>query len=134
MIYRLLADLIVTIHFAYVAFVILAVPVVILGALLGWQWVRNRWFRGIHLAMILVVVLESWVGITCPLTTWEKEFRGAAGENAYQGDFLASFLHDALFFDAQPWVFTVAYTLFGALVIAILVFVPPQWRNKKASP
>ena len=127
--YKFLADLIVTIHFGYVTFVVLAVPVIILGGLLGWRWVRNRWFRGIHLAMILVVVMEAWAGITCPLTTWEKEFRGAVGGQTYQGDFVAAWLHDAMFFDAPPWVFTFGYSLFGGLVIAILAFVPPRWRT-----
>ena len=129
MFYRILADLIVSFHFGYVAFVVIAVPITMLGGALGWQWVRNRWFRGIHLAMILVVVLESWVGITCPLTTREQEFRQASGGESYQGDFIASWFHDAMFFDAQPWVFTVAYSLFGGLVIALLIFVPPRWRT-----
>ncbi|MCA9140655.1 MAG: DUF2784 domain-containing protein [Planctomycetales bacterium] len=132
MAFRMAADVIVAIHFSYVAFVVLGVPITIIGGLLGWNWVRNRWFRGIHLAMILVVVLEAWAGITCPLTTWEKEMRGAAGDANYDGDFIANWLHDAMFFQAEPWVFTVGYTVFGGLVIAILVFVPPRWRRQSS--
>ncbi len=129
MIYRLLADLTVAVHFGYVAFVVLGVAVTMIGALLGWQWVRNRWFRGIHLAMILIVVVEAWAGITCPLTIFEQEFRSAAGEQTYQGDFIATWFHDAMFFEAAPWVFTLGYSLFGCLVIANLVFVSPRWRR-----
>ena len=132
MIYRMLADLTVAIHFGYVAFVVLGVPVTIIGGLMRWEWVRNRWFRGLHLVMILVVVLEAWAGMTCPLTTWEKELRAAAGQQMYQGDFIANWLHDAMFFDAEPWVFTVGYSLFGLLVIAILVLVPPRWHPSKS--
>ncbi|WP_182868519.1 DUF2784 domain-containing protein [Stieleria mannarensis] len=129
MIYRYLADITVAIHFGYVAFVVVGAIATLVGAMRGWRWIRNRWFRGIHLAMILVVVLEAWVGMTCPLTTLEQDFRSAAGEQTYQGDFIANWMHEVMFFDLDPWAFTVGYTLFGALVVANLVFVPPRWRG-----
>ena len=129
--YRVFADLTVTVHFAYVAFVVLGLVMTLVGGCLGWKWVRNRWFRGVHLAMILIVVFEAWMGITCPLTTLEREFRSAAGQETYRGDFVANCLHDTMFFEADPWVFTVAYSCFGASVIAALFFVPPRWRQNQ---
>lgn len=130
MFYRFLADLVVVAHFAYVLFVVLGLMVTLVGWLAGWGWVRNRWFRGLHLAMILIVVFEAWLGITCPLTTWEQELRAAAGETAYQGDFIAGWAHEALFFEAAPWVFTLCYSLFGGLVLLTLAVVPPRWRRQ----
>lgn len=130
LLYRLLADLTVIVHFAYVMFVIIGLLVTIIGGLLKWEWVRNRWFRGIHLLMILVVVLEAWAGITCPLTTWEKQLRDLAGQESYQGDFIANWVHEALFFEGPPWVFTASYTAFGGLVLATLYFVPPRWHSR----
>lgn len=129
MIYRILADLTVIIHFAYVTFVVLGLGFTLLGWVMKWPSVRNRWFRGIHLAMILVVVIEAWVGITCPLTTWEQELRSAAGQQTYEGDFIANWAHDAMFFQADPWVFTVCYTVFGGLVLTTLFCIPPKWRK-----
>jgi hypothetical protein len=35
-------------------------------------------------------------------------------------------LHNAMFFDADPWVFTLAYSLFGFSVFATYLFVPPR--------
>ncbi len=133
MLYRFLADLTVFVHFAYVLFVIFALLITILGWYLRWDWVRNRWFRGIHLAMILVVALEAWVGVTCPLTTWEQRLRSAAGQQAYQGDFIANWMHDALFFHSPPWVFTLVYTVFAAIVLGTIVLIPPRWK-KTANP
>jgi polyferredoxin len=133
MICRILADLTVILHFAYVMFVLLGLLLTLLGWVLNWGWVRNRWFRGIHLSMILIVVIEAWIGLTCPLTTWEQELRSAGGQETYQGDFIANWAHDALFFQAEPWVFTVCYTLFGGLVLATLVFVPPRWKTASAA-
>lgn len=128
MVYRLVADLIAIAHLAYVLFVILGLGATLLGWALQWRWVRNVWFRGVHLTMISIVVLEAWAGITCPLTTWEQEFRSAAGQETYRGDFIANWAHEALFFQAEPWVFTLAYTVFGALVVMMLICVPPNWK------
>ena len=129
MIYRLAADFVVAIHFAYVMFVILGLIATVLGWILSWQWVRNRWFRGAHLTMIAIVVFEAWMGITCPLTTWEQELRMAAGEKTYQGGFIARWLHDAMFFEAPPWVFTCCYTTFGMLVLVTWLVIPPRWKT-----
>ena len=46
-----------------------------LGGALGWGWVRLRWFRITHLCAIGVVVIQSWLGVMCPLTTLEMALR-----------------------------------------------------------
>lgn len=124
--YRLMADLVVVVHFAYVAFVIVGLLLTLAGAVLRWRWVRNFWFRVIHLAMIGVVVAEAWCGIICPLTTWENRLRVLAGQASYRGGFIANLLHDLMFFQAEPWVFTLCYSLFGLAVLAAFLFAPPQ--------
>lgn len=126
MLFRFLADIVVTIHFAYVAFVVLMVPLTVIGGYLNWRWVRNRWVRMSHLVMILVVVGEAWAGVTCPLTTLENEFRSAAGQASYRGGFIANLLHDLMFFSAPKWVFVAGYTLFSLLVLATWVWIPPR--------
>ena len=134
LVYRILADLVVTIHFAYVAFVIVGLLLTLAGAVLQWRWVRNFWFRIAHLAMIAVVVIEAWCGIVCPLTTWEKELRHLAGQATYHGGFLANVLHDAMFFEAEPWVFTLGYSVFCLAVLATFLFAPPRlpdWLRRK---
>ena len=127
--YRLAADLVVTVHAAYVGFVVIGFLLILLGTVLKWTWIRNVWFRLVHLTMILVVVAEAWLGIVCPLTTWENQLRELAGQTAYEGDFIANWMHDLIFFEAPPWVFTVCYTVFGLLVAATFWFAPPQRRR-----
>jgi hypothetical protein len=133
---RILADLVVVVHAGYVLFVVVGLLATLLGAWRGWPWVRNRTFRYVHLAMIGVVVAESWVGITCPLTIWEQWLRQQAGEATYRGDFIANVVHELLFIDAPAWVFTITYTLFGLLVVLTFVLVPPAspGRNQSANP
>lgn len=129
--YRLGADATVVIHFAFVLFVVLGQLFIAIGALAGWHWIRNFKFRVIHLVYILFVVLESLVGAKCPLTTLEKWLREKAGETSYQGDFIATWVHDILFFDPNPALFTTCYTLFGLIVLITFYCVPPRRKIKQ---
>ncbi|QDT97697.1 DUF2784 domain-containing protein [Gimesia aquarii] len=131
LLYRIGADLTVVIHFSFVMFVLLGQILILIGALAGWKWVRNFKFRMIHLVSILFVVLESLVGVTCPLTTFEKWLREQAGEVSYQGDFIAACVHEALFMEAPPWVFTLCYSLFGLFVLITFFLAPPQRAKKQ---
>ena len=128
--YHLLADVIAAIHFAYVAFVVVGMLLILLGIVLRWKWVRNRYFRVIHFLMIGVVAVQALCNVECPLTTWEYELRIKSGGGAQAGSFVARWVHRLMFFDAPEWVFTVCYCLFGLAVLATLFLAPPNWRQR----
>src|SRR5688500_16774952 len=54
-----------------------------------------------------------------------------AGQAAYQGDFIAHLIHEALFFEAQPWMFTAIYTAFALLVVLTFIMAPPRRRSRE---
>jgi polyferredoxin len=127
-IYQWLADAVLALHTLLVTFVIGGLLVVLLGNRLGWGWVNHLWFRLTHLAVIAVVVAESWLGITCPLTTLEVWLREQAHQPAYNKSFIEHWLQQLLFYEAPAWVFALVYTAFGALVVASWIWYPPR-RN-----
>lgn len=131
--YSILADAVVAAHLAYVLFVLLGLVAILVGYVRKWGWVRNVWFRAIHFAMIAIVVVEALLSITCPLTTWETALRAKAGEQAASGSFVGRLAHELLFMDFSPQFFTVAYCVFGGLVLATFVLVPPRLRKGKAA-
>ena len=57
--YQLLADVVLTLHFSIVAFVVGGLVLTIIGNFSAWRWVNALWFRLAHLAAIAVVVAES---------------------------------------------------------------------------
>ena len=120
----LLADLVLIVHFLFVTFVVGGLALIWIGAVVGWRWVRNLWFRLAHLAAILFVAGEALVGAWCPLTVWEDALRGVREEKS----FVARWIHRLLFYDFPEWVFTTAYVLFALVVIATLVWLPPRRR------
>jgi MFS superfamily sulfate permease-like transporter len=124
--YRLLADGLLVLHFAYAGFVVLALPVILIGVARGWQWVRNFWFRVVHFLMIAVVVAESLVGVFCPLTRWENQLRAAAGQEGYAGAFITAWVGRLLYYDFPEWVLTTCYCLFGGAVLLTLILAPPR--------
>ena len=127
--YRLTADLVVVVHFAFVAFVVFGLLLTLVGGVRRWEWVRGVRFRAIHLAAIGFVVAESLCGVTCPLTVWEQRLRNLAGQASYHGEFIATWVHDLLFSDAESWVFTVCYCSFGMAVWLTWILVPPRFRR-----
>jgi glucan phosphoethanolaminetransferase (alkaline phosphatase superfamily) len=124
--YLLVADAILILHVLFVAFVVLGLIFIFLGKYLLWLWVRNPWFRATHLLGISVVVLQAWLGVICPLTTWEMSLRSKAGEAIYEVSFIAHWLSELLYYQASPWVFVVCYTFFGGLVLASWFLVRPR--------
>lgn len=124
--YSILADIVLIIHAAFVGFVVLGLVVILVGLQRCWHWVRNFWFRMAHLFSIGIVVLQSWLGIICPLTIWENQLRLLGKEIAYSGSFVAYWLHKIIFYRAESWVFTVIYTLFGLLVLVTWLWGRPH--------
>jgi len=126
---QLAADAVLLLHALFVVFVVSGLVLVLLGGALGWGWVRLRWFRITHLAAIGVVVVQSWLGVICPLTTLEMALRTRAGESGYPGSFIAHWVEAVLYYQAPTWVFVVCYTAFGALVVASWFWVRPRERG-----
>jgi hypothetical protein len=116
------ADAILVVHAAFVLFVVGGLVATWIGLALDKPFARNRWFRGLHLAAIAFVVIESLAGYMCPLTTWEDALRGTSSEKG----FIARFVHAWLFWDWPAWVFNAIYVAFGALVAWTWIRFPPS--------
>lgn len=130
----LLADAILYLHAAFVAFVVLAVPVILYGHFRQRAWVGNPWFRLGHLAAIAFVVLNTWLGEMCPLTIWENALREQAGQAGNGESFIAHWVSRLLFWDLPSWAFTLAYSLFGFLVAGLLWIAPIRRENTSKNP
>ena len=128
--YTILADAIVIIHAAYVAFVIGGLAAILIGAAMRWRWTRGFAFRITHLCAIALVCVESIVGVMCPLTSLENLMRERSGATQYPGDFVAYWAHRMIFYNFPPWIFTIAYISFAILVVITLIAIPPRWPSR----
>lgn len=126
--YLVAADATLALHILTVIFVIFGLMFIFMGKLLHWQWVRNSWFRGLHLLTIAVVVIQSWAGVLCPLTILEMWFREQGSGEVYAGSFITYWMQSLLYYQAPAWVFTTVYSIFGAAVLLSWIIVRPTRR------
>lgn len=118
----MLADIVLIVHFLFVLFVVGSLPLIWIGEWMRLDFVRNLRFRLAHMAAILFVVVEAFVGMVCPLTLLEDRLRGAESG----GNFIQRWLHRILFYDVPEWILTMIYILFAILVIITFKLLPPR--------
>ncbi len=128
--HHILAQAVMSLHFAVVIFVIGGLAFIVVGSLAGLRPARSLWFRITHLATVALVAVQAWFGAVCPLTTLEMRLRAGAGEATYSGGFIEHWLRRLLYYDAPLWVFTAAYTVFGAVVLAAWWYFPPKTKPR----
>jgi hypothetical protein len=87
MVFRLLADLVVVVHLAFIVFVAV-------GGLLVWRWPRLvRW----HLPAVAWGIAIITVGFTCPLTSLERYLRDRSGEQGHDGGFVDRYVEGVIY-------------------------------------
>lgn len=85
--YRILADLTVLVHLAFVLFVVC-------GGVAVLKWPRLAW---VHLPAAVWGAAIEFFALGCPLTPLETVLRARAGEGAYEGGFLAHYVFPVLY-------------------------------------
>jgi Protein of Unknown function (DUF2784) len=100
-----LADVVLALHFAYVAFI----P---LGGALAWRWPRLVWA---HLTAVGIGLVSITVGFDCPLTTWEQSLRRRGGQRPYTDGFVDHYLTGHVYPHGYDWAVQV---IFGVCIVA----------------
>src|SRR5262245_34611915 len=140
MYYRVLADAVSAVHLLLMMFVVLGQLLILVGIVCRWRWIRNPWFRWIHLAAILTVAAEAVLQVNCPLTDWEDDLRVLAQEQPNELSFPARLIHSLLipnFHQAevtlpllgQVYVLDLLYYGFAGLVLLSFWLAPPGRRS-----
>jgi Protein of Unknown function (DUF2784) len=110
MAYRLLADAIVLLHLAFVAFVLL-------GGFLVLRWRRSIWIHG---PAVLWGAVVEWSGWACPLTPLENWLRLKGQARDYAGGFVEHYVVSVLYPEALTPAIQV---VLGGLVIVVNLLV-----------
>ncbi|MHC4934110.1 MAG: DUF2784 domain-containing protein [Planctomycetota bacterium] len=103
MVHRALADLVLVLHLAFIAFVVA-------GGLLSLRW---RWTPLVHLPAVLWGVFVELTGRVCPLTPLENALRRASGASGYSGGFIENYL--------APIIYPAVLSRQGAILLAGLL-------------
>jgi polyferredoxin len=122
------ADALLVLHFLIAGFIVGGLILVWIGAAFGseggWAWIRDPWFRYLHVAAIAFVAAEALLGYACPLTVWEDLLRGGVRPESFVG----RWVYRLLYYNAPEWVFTALYAAWAAATLVTLRFVPTRRR------
>jgi hypothetical protein len=106
MVYRILADITMTVHFLFLAYVVV-------GGFLAWHWPRT-WF--IHAGVAVYGTFNGIIKFVCPLTPVENHFRLKAGQSGLKpAGFVDTYLNDVVY-PAEHWP---EVQLIAAAVVAV---------------
>ena len=109
MIYRILAELVLVLHFCFVLFVVLG----------GLMALRRRSVIWLHLPALIWGILVECFHWKCPLTPMENWFLRLGGEAGYTGGFIEHYVSTILYADISLEF----QAMLGLLLIVINVFV-----------
>jgi hypothetical protein len=121
MLLRLLADLTVLVHGAFILFVVG-------GGFLAWRWRRVAW---VHLPCAAWGALIEFAGWICPLTPLEVRVRQQAGAAGYEGGFIEHYLIPLIY--PGEWTLGLRLAL-GGFVVAINVAAYAVYVRKGRHP
>lgn len=119
--FRGAADLVLVVHFAFVAFVVL-------GGLLVLRWPKVAW---VHVPIALYGATIEFLGFICPLTPLENSLRRRGGEAGYAGGFVEHYITAALYPTGLTREIQIAL---GCLVLALNAAIYGYWiwRRRRA--
>jgi Protein of Unknown function (DUF2784). len=68
----LFSEIILSLHlliFLFITFSFILIPI---GYFQKWEWVKNKYYRSIHLILMGIISIETILGFMCPLTILEN--------------------------------------------------------------
>jgi len=120
MLWKWLADLVMTLHFAFIVFVVI-------GGVLAFFWRRTAW---VHIPVALWGAVVNLAGWTCPLTPLEQWLRRRAGQEGYDGGFVEHYLAPIIYPDAMSRDIALAVGV-GALAWNATVYGLAFWLRRQ---
>lgn len=119
-----LGQSILALHLLVIAFNVLGLVAIPVGAALHWRWVRVRWWRLLHIASWAVVALQAVLGRACFLTIWQDRLSGAVA----RPPLIDRWVEGVIYWPLPIWVFGAIYIVLFAGVIALWWWVKPAPR------
>jgi hypothetical protein len=127
----ILADAVLALHVGVILFNVFGLVVIPLGGWLSWRFVRVAWWRLLHLVAMAAVAVQALVGQACFLTLWQDALVGRGQDGP---PLIVRWVDRIIFWPLPLWFFAVLYGLAWLYVLALLWWVPPKWRRRRAHP
>jgi hypothetical protein len=123
--YRLGADVLLLVHFLWIVFLILGLP-------LGLYFKLHR-LRILHAMGLILALVLQFNHLLCPLTIWEEYFRSSQYPGfSYRGSFIITYVEKLVY---PGWIsmntITIITALLAGFTLISFILRPPQLKNKQ---
>ena len=130
---ELFADLLMLAHAGYSLFVVLGLMIILIGMVLGWRWIHTRYFRAVHLAATIFLMVRVWIGLACPFSAAENVLRSRITAPCPLGGAFHDVFHYCAFRGTTPNYFAGCTTLFGVLSLVVFALSRDTRGNPQAA-
>ena len=113
----LAGELTLAVHLLVIAFNVVGLAAIPLGAWRGWAWIRVRWWRALHLASWALVAVQAALGRACILTIWQDRLEGAGP----RPPLIERWVNSVVYWPLPIWVFGAIYLALFAAVLGFWV-------------
>jgi hypothetical protein len=118
----ILALIVLATHVAIIAFNLFGLIAIPLGAWWRWRFVRIRWWRMLHIAVLAIVALQALFGRACILTLWQDALAGSSSS----APLIMRWVTGLIYWPLPMWFFALLYLAVFAYTLALWFLVPPR--------
>ncbi len=119
---------ILSIHVAFIFFLLLTPFGIVLGQWQGWSWTQNLSFRNIHILLLSYVVVEVLFSIPCFLTVMENSCRKKTNMPIYTTGFFDYWVETLFVTTYHDGLFIAILSLLAIVSFILYFAVPPLSR------
>ena len=118
----LFSEIILLLHLLIFLFITSSFILIPIGYFQKWEWVKNKYYRSIHLILMGIISIETILGFMCPLTILENYFR----DDIKVDNKLTEIAHQILYWDLPNYQFIILYILSFSYLIFLWFFFKPN--------
>lgn len=118
-----LANVVVLVHLTFFVFVAGGFVATLIGVMQRKPWAFHPGFRILHFSAVLLVIVEDWLAIDCPLNRLETQLRPMTTD-ANPG-FLEYLLHHTL----PEYTLDILYLTMGSVLLVLMLVARPRFRS-----
>ena len=125
MLYKIFADIIVVMHFAWILFMLVGAILTLSGFF--YKRFFDWWsFRTLHLCGIIYVGLLALLREYCPLTILENTVRTKYNPDlTYPGSFIVHYIEKLVYPDVNPLIILIPTIFIAVFTIVVFIIRPP---------
>ena len=112
-------------HFFIFLFITFSFFLIPFGYFQKWEWVKNKYYRLIHLVLMGIILIETILGFMCPLTILENFLRN----NIEVDNNLTQIIHQIMYWNLPNYQFIILYILSFSYLIFLWFFFKPNFKK-----